>query len=370
VALPHHILYRLPDGLSFRHAALVEPLAIAMHAVSRLHLSLDDTAVVVGAGVIGLLAVQVLRAAGCGQIIAADLDQRRLDLACKLGADQGLRSDVTDVCAEVMRQTDNRGADLSVEAVGIAPTVQLAAGCLRRGGQLALVGILAPRVEFPVQDIVTRELTITGSYCSCEDYPACLDLMVRGTIQVEPLISAVARHLQTIGRIDRLGRLGTEICIAGPIGLLRRDRRSTRARRGLSGGRLHHRPDRAQQGRHRQVGRVEGTCAVQHSRTHRFALSAHGRKAISRFCQVYRQPVGPARRSQPDPQAVVQAVEVRDGLPKGIRLVMDVPFAAADGQTVLVRMCDYASAGRTWSEESALRVWLPQPLNLEEPFKP
>jgi L-iditol 2-dehydrogenase len=204
VALPHHILYRLPDGLSFRHAALVEPLAIAMHAVSRLHLSLDDTAVVVGAGVIGLLAAQVLRAAGCGQIIAADLDQRRLDLACKLGADQGLQSDATDVRAEVMRQTDNRGADLSVEAVGIAPTVQLAAGCLRRGGQLALVGILAPRVEFPVQDIVTRELTITGSYCSCEDYPACLDLMARGTIQVEPLISAVAPLAEGAAWFQRL----------------------------------------------------------------------------------------------------------------------------------------------------------------------
>ena len=69
-----------------------------------------------------------------------------------------------------------------------------------------------------------------------------------------------------------------------------------------------------------------------------------------------------------DSQGVVQAVEVRDGLPKGIRFAMDVPFAAADGKTVLVRMCDYASAGRTWSEESALRVWLPQPLNLEKPF--
>jgi len=71
-----------------------------------------------------------------------------------------------------------------------------------------------------------------------------------------------------------------------------------------------------------------------------------------------------------DPQAVVHAVEVCEGLPKGIRLAMDVPFVAADGQTVLVRMCDYASAGRTWSEESALRVWLPQPLNLEKPFSP
>jgi L-iditol 2-dehydrogenase len=204
VALPHHVLYRLPDGLSFRHAALVEPLAIAMHAVGRLRLSLDDTAVVVGAGVIGLMAVQVLRAAGCGQIIATDLDQRRLNLACKLGADQGLRSDVTDVRAEVMRQTGNRGADLAVEAVGIAPTVQLAVGCLRRGGQLALVGILASHVEFPVQDIVTRELTIAGSYCSCRDYPACLDLMARKTIQVEPLISAVAPLAEGAAWFQRL----------------------------------------------------------------------------------------------------------------------------------------------------------------------
>ena len=204
VALPHHILYRLPDGLSFRHAALVEPLAIAMHAVNRLHLSLDDTAVVVGAGAIGLLAVQVLRAAGCGQIIAADLDRRRLDLACKLGADQGLQSDAIDVRAEVMRQTGNRGADLAVEAVGVAPTVQLAAACLRRGGQLSLVGLLAPSVEFPVQDIVTRELTISGSYCSCEDYPACLDLMARGTIRVEPLISAVAPLAEGAAWFQRL----------------------------------------------------------------------------------------------------------------------------------------------------------------------
>ena len=103
-----------------------------------------------------------------------------------------------------MRQTGNRGADLAVEAVGVAPTVQLAAACLRRGGQLSLVGLLAPSVEFPVQDIVTRELTISGSYCSCEDYPACLDLMARGTIRVEPLISAVAPLAEGAAWFQRL----------------------------------------------------------------------------------------------------------------------------------------------------------------------
>lgn len=192
VALPQRILYRLPDALSFRRAAMVEPLAIAMHAVSQVGVTLGDATLVVGAGVIGLMAVQVLRAAGCGLIIAADLDQRRLDMACKLGADLGLRSDQVDVRAEVMRRTENRGADVAVEAVGIGPTVQLAANCLRRGGRLSLVGILAPRVELPMQDIVTRELKLAGSYCSSGEYPACLDLMARGTIQVDPLISAVA----------------------------------------------------------------------------------------------------------------------------------------------------------------------------------
>jgi L-iditol 2-dehydrogenase len=192
VALPQHILYRLPDTLGFQHAALVEPLAIAVHAVSRLQVCFGDAAVVVGAGVIGLMAVQALRAAGCAEIIAMDLDQRRLDLACQLGADVGLRSDAANVRAEVMQRSGNRGADIAVEAVGIAPTVQLAADCLRKGGQLALVGILAPRVELAVQDIVTRELTLQGCYCSCGEYPACLDLMARGTVRVEPLISAIA----------------------------------------------------------------------------------------------------------------------------------------------------------------------------------
>jgi DUF1680 family protein len=71
---------------------------------------------------------------------------------------------------------------------------------------------------------------------------------------------------------------------------------------------------------------------------------------------------------QADTDGFVDAVEVREGLPEGIRLALDVPFVDGAGKTTLVRMCDYASAGRTWTEDSALRVWLPQPLDLEKPF--
>ena len=89
VAVPHHILYRLPEAVSFEHAAMVEAVSVAIHAVERTPISLGDTAVVVGVGMIGLLVVQALRASGCGRIIAVDLDQHRINLACKLGADEG-----------------------------------------------------------------------------------------------------------------------------------------------------------------------------------------------------------------------------------------------------------------------------------------
>jgi L-iditol 2-dehydrogenase len=192
VAVPQRILYRLPDAVSFEQGAMVEPLSVALHAVNRTRVRLDDTAVVVGAGMIGLLVIQALRVAGCGQILAVDLDPRRLDLACTLGADAGLRPDQVDVPAEVLRRTGGRGADLAYEVVGISTTVKTAVACLRKGGQLALVGNLSPHVDLPLQAAVTRELTLHGSCASCGEYPACLDLMARGAIDVGPLISAVA----------------------------------------------------------------------------------------------------------------------------------------------------------------------------------
>ena len=192
VAVPKHILYRLPDGLSFEHAAMVEAVSIAFHAVSRPPITLNDAAVVVGAGMIGLLVVQALRVAGCGTVVAVDLDPQRLALARQLGADVALRSDVDDVASNVQALTGGRGADLAFEVVGISPTLQLATQCLRKGGALTCVGNLASRTDFMLQSVVTRQITLYGSCSSCGEYPACLDMIARGAIKVDPLISAVA----------------------------------------------------------------------------------------------------------------------------------------------------------------------------------
>jgi L-iditol 2-dehydrogenase len=204
VVVPPRILYRLPDAISFEQAAMVEPVSIALHAVARAPINLNDTAVVVGTGMIGLLVVQALRAAGCGRIIAVDLDQSRLDLACKLGADEGVKSDAVDVVSHVQSRTAGRGADLAFEVVGIAPTVKLAVQCLRKGGALTLVGNLSPSVELLLQSVVTRELTLYGSCASSGEYPACLDMIARGAINVDVLMSAVAPLADGAAWFERL----------------------------------------------------------------------------------------------------------------------------------------------------------------------
>ena len=192
VAVPQHVLYRLPAGLSFERASMVEGLSVAFHAVGRTPITINDSAVVVGAGMIGLLVIQSLRLAGCGRVIAVDVDQVRLDLARQLGASASLRSDTDDVPARVRDLTDGRGADIAFEVVGIAPTVRLATQVLRKGGSLTLVGNVSQTVELPLQAAVTRQLTLIGTCASSGEYPACLEMIDRGAVSVDSMISAVA----------------------------------------------------------------------------------------------------------------------------------------------------------------------------------
>lgn len=192
VAIPQHILYLLPDQVTFNQAAVVEPVAVAYHAVELTPISLNDTAVVVGAGMIGLFVIQTLRIKGCGRIIAIDLDENRLHLAKKLGADITFQSDLSEISSKAKNLTNKRGADIAFEVVGIESTIQTALMCLRRGGTLTLVGNLSPQVHIPLQTIVTRQIHLQGSCAICGEYPAVLDSMNRKIIDVDSVTSVAA----------------------------------------------------------------------------------------------------------------------------------------------------------------------------------
>lgn len=192
VSVPAHISFKLPDALSFEHAAMIEAVSVAVHAVSLTPVKLNDTAVVIGSGMIGLLCVQALRRAGCGRIIAVDIDDIKLARAKQIGADVQLNSKSTDVPAAVRELTQGRGADIAMEAVGATEPIQTAIASLSKGGAITLVGNLSPKIELPLQSVVTRQIRVMGSCASSGEYPACIDMLARGDIQVESLITATA----------------------------------------------------------------------------------------------------------------------------------------------------------------------------------
>ena len=192
VAVPASAVYPLPGDLSFERACMVEPVSIAVHAVDLTPKLLNDTAVVVGSGMIGLLVIQALRASGCGRIIASDLEKEKLELASRMGADHTVAAGEGDAAEEVRHLTGGKGADVVFDAVGKAAAVKTAVGCVRKGGSLTLIGNLDAAVDLPLQRVVTGQLTLRGSCASAGEYPACLEMIAREMIQVDPLISRVA----------------------------------------------------------------------------------------------------------------------------------------------------------------------------------
>ena len=192
VKVPTRILYRIPEALSFEQAAFAEPISIALHGVSLVPVKEGDTAVVVGAGLIGLLVVQALKIAGATQIIAVDLDEKRLALARELGADISIQAKDPDILSKIQSETGGEGADVSMEVVGMTPTLNLAIHCLRKGGSAGLVGNLAATTEFPMQAVVTRQISLFGSCAATGEYADALKHIESGAIKIEPLISATA----------------------------------------------------------------------------------------------------------------------------------------------------------------------------------
>lgn len=203
VTIPAHILYKIPDNVTFEQAAMVEPVAVALHSINLSGAKINDVAVVFGSGMIGLFIVQLLKQAGC-RVIAVDMLPEKLEMARKAGADHVFDAASDNIPDEIRKLTDNRGADLAFEAVGITPTIQAAVNSLRKGGTLVLVGNLSPVIELPLQKVVTRELVVKGSCAINGEYPAVLDLISGGKVNVNDMMSAVAPLTEGASWFDRL----------------------------------------------------------------------------------------------------------------------------------------------------------------------
>ena len=204
VVVPERIAHAMPEGVDFIEASLVEPAAVAAHAATITPIALGDSIIVVGAGLIGLLLIQILRTSTPGVLIALDIDPSRRDAALQFGADAAFDPMAPASPTRVRALTSGRGADHAFEAVGATAPIRTAIDLTRKGGTVTLIGNVSPTVELPLQSVVTRQITLFGSCAMVGEYPVVLDLMARKKINVRALLSAVAPLSEGAAWFDRL----------------------------------------------------------------------------------------------------------------------------------------------------------------------
>jgi L-iditol 2-dehydrogenase len=192
VAVPQHILHKIPESVSFTEAAMVEPIAVAAHAINVSGLKPGDSAVVVGTGMVGTFVVKLLKIFGANPVIAVDIDEQKLQLAKEFDADYTFNSNEKNLRNKIEDMTKNRGADLAFEVVGITDSVNSAVNSIRKGGTVVLVGNLSPGIQFPLQKVVTREIKVQGSCAINGEYELVLDLLAAKKVDVSKMVSAVA----------------------------------------------------------------------------------------------------------------------------------------------------------------------------------
>jgi 2-desacetyl-2-hydroxyethyl bacteriochlorophyllide A dehydrogenase len=190
VSLPAKQAYLLPDRMSLDQGAMTEPVACAVHGIDRAQIKPGETVVVLGAGPIGLILMQLAKAAGAGKIIVSEPRESRRRLALELGADWAVDPRSEPLKQIVQRETEY-GADLVIEAAGVAETVQQAFDLIQPTGKILVFGACDPKDEirlFPY-NIYRYEWSIIGSFVLPYTMERAMELIASGRVKVEPLFS-------------------------------------------------------------------------------------------------------------------------------------------------------------------------------------
>ena len=184
----------IPAGLlTPRTCALIEPMSVGFHAVSRAQVTDIDVVMVIGCGMVGMGAV--VRAALRGAtVIAADIDDEKLELAREMGASYTINTLTEDVHARLLEITSGFGPDVVIEAVGSIPTYQMAVNEVAFTGRVICIGYAKTEVSFQTKYFVQKELDIRGSRnAQPSDFRAVIHYLERGTCPVDKLISRVVK---------------------------------------------------------------------------------------------------------------------------------------------------------------------------------
>lgn len=188
--LPAAQAHRLPAGLGFEEWALVEPLSCCLHGLDLAGTRTGDRVAILGAGPIGLLMVQLARAAGAAFVLVADPVAAKRELALTLGADEAVDPTLRDVF-QAFHQRAPGGADAVLECVGVPAVAAQALELPRRGGTVVWFGVSPPGATIPVEPyaVYRRELTIRAAFVNPHTFGRAVALLAQGRVQAAPLIS-------------------------------------------------------------------------------------------------------------------------------------------------------------------------------------
>lgn len=189
IAVPSNIVVKLPDNIDFIQGTLLEPLGVVYRAVKNAPNLLNSSVFIAGAGTIGLLLLQLLKLVGASPIIITDVNEFRLNVARKLGADITLNPEREDITDAISRMNIS-GVDVAFEAVGIQSTVNQVLEIVKNRGTCILIGNSQRDVTINMQNIVTRELRLFGSYTyTLEEFKATIDIVSK--IDVNSIVSKI-----------------------------------------------------------------------------------------------------------------------------------------------------------------------------------
>lgn len=202
VVHPAAFTFKLPDNISFAEGAMVEPLAVGLHAANKAQIRPGDVAVVSGAGPIGMVTALAALAGGCSRVVISDVIDEKLELAATLGPITPVnikRESLTDV---VSKLTSNVGADLLFEASGNAKALETVFEPVRPGGRVILIGMPGRPVPMSVEAAMIKEISIATIFRYAHVYPRALQLLESGRINVKPLITDVYKFADSIAAFE------------------------------------------------------------------------------------------------------------------------------------------------------------------------
>lgn len=190
IIMPEAFLYRIPEGISMDAATLVEPTATVVKSIRTTPVMLGDVALVLGAGPIGMVGFQAVKAAGASRVIVADKSDFKLNLAKELGADIVVNTDKENLAEIVTEVSNGQGVDYLLEATGNPALARQIPALVKRGGIINALGIYPENLkQFNMSDIVLRDIKLVGSVASPNAYEAALALIAAGRIKAEACIT-------------------------------------------------------------------------------------------------------------------------------------------------------------------------------------